>query len=136
MFEVMLVPIIVAAIGNLILGMVWYHPRVLGSLWARGAGITPEVMERGKKKMPVMAAVAVLAAMVIAYVMNHFGIAWGVFDWVGGVELAFWLWLGFVLPVLLGSVLWEQKPYSYFAINAGYWLASFILIALVLVLLA
>ncbi len=136
MFEVTLLPIFIAGIANVILGTIWYHPKVFGTLWMRGAGITPEQAEMGKKKMPLMAGLGFLAAMMIAYVMNHFGIAWGVFDWIGAVELGIWTWLGFTAPVLLGSILWEMRPVSYFLINASYWLISFITIALILVLLA
>lgn len=136
MFEVTFVPILVAAIVNVVLGMVWFHPKVFGDSWARAAGLNSSTMEDGKKKMPMMAFVAFLAAMVVAYVMNHFGIAWGVFDWIGGVELGIWTWLGFTAPVLLGSVLWEMKPMKYYAITSGYWLVSFVVMAVILVLLA
>ncbi len=136
MFEITLLPILAAAIGNLILGMIWYNPKVFGTIWMRGAGITPERAEMGKKRMPLMALLGVIAAMLIAYVMNHFGIAWGVFDWIGGVELGFWIWIGFVVPILMGSLLWEQKPFSYFAINAAYWLTSLVMMGVVLVVLA
>ncbi len=83
-----------------------------------------------------MAALGFLSAMVIAYVMNHFGIAWGVFDWIGAIELGIWTWIGFTAPVLLGSILWEMRPVSYFLITASYWLLSFIMMAVILVLLA
>ena len=136
MFEVTFLPILAAAIANLVLGMVWYHPKIFGTAWMMSAGISPEKAEMGKKKMPMMAATGTLAAMVIAYVMNHLGIAWGVFDWIGAVELGFWIWVGFTAPVLLGSVLWEMKPFKYFLINATYWLVSFILMAVVLVALS
>ena len=136
MFEVTFLPILVAGIANLILGFIWYHPKVFGTVWMAGAGVTPEMAEKGKKRMPIMAGVGVLASMVVAYVMNHFGIAWGVFDWIGAVELGFWCWLGFVAPVLLGSILWEQKPLNYYAINSGYWLVALIVMAVVLVLMA
>ncbi|HEV8590955.1 MAG TPA: DUF1761 domain-containing protein [Pyrinomonadaceae bacterium] len=133
MFEVTFVPILVAGVANLILGMIWFHPRVFGTAWMARAGITPEMAEKGKKRMPIMAAIATLAAMLVAYVMNHFGIAWGVFDWIGAVELAFWCWLGFVAPTMLGMVLWEMKPIKYYAMVAGYWLVAFIMMAVILV---
>lgn len=136
MFEVTFLPILVAGIANVILGMIWFHPKVFGTSWMMSAGITPEKAEAGKKRMPIMAFIAFLAAMVVAYVMNHFGIAWGVFDWIGGVELGFWCWAGFTAPTMLGMVLWEGKPIKYYAIVAGHWLVSFILMAVILVLMA
>jgi len=136
MFEVTLVPILIAAIVNVVLGMIWYHPKVFGSAWMACLGLTPEQKEAGKKKMWISTALAFLAAMVVAYVMNYFGIAWGVFDWIGAIELGFWCWVGFAAPAMLGMVLWEQKPFKYFAIVSGYWLVSFISIAVILVLAA
>ena len=136
MFEVTFLPILVAGIANVILGMIWYNPRVFGSAWMAGMTMTPEMAEKGKKRMPLMALISFLAAMVVAYVMNYFGIAWGVFDWIGAVELGFWCWVGFVAPTMLGMVLWEMKPVKYYAIVSGFWLVSFIMIAVILVLMA
>lgn len=136
MFEVTFLPILVAGIANVVLGMIWYHPKVFGTKWMALTGMTPEMAERGKKRMPIMAFLAFLAAMVVAYVMNYFGIAWGVFDWIGAVELGFWCWIGFTAPTMLGMVLWEMKPFKYYAITAGFWLVSFIMMAVILVLFA
>jgi len=55
-----------------------------------------------------------------------------IYDWIGAVELGIWSWIGFVAPAMLGQVLWEQKPFSLYLINAGYWLVSFIAMAIVL----
>lgn len=134
MYEVTLWPLLAAGIANLIIGFIWYHPSVFGTKWMRLANISPESMEAGKKKMPIIGFFAVLAAIVMAYVMAHFGIAWGVFDVIGAVELAFWLWVGFVVPTSLGVVLWEGKSVTLFFINAGYWLVSMIVAAVILVL--
>ncbi len=134
MYEVTLWPVLAAGIANLVIGFIWYHPSVLGTIWMQLAGIAPAQMEAGKKKMPIIMIVAVLAAVVMAYVMAHFGIAWGVFDVVGAVELAFWLWIGFVVPVSLGVVLWEGKSVKLFAINVGYWLVAMVVASIILVL--
>lgn len=134
MYEVTLWPVLAAGIANLVIGFIWYNPSVLGTVWMQLAGISPLQMEAGKKKMPLIMIFAVLAAVVMAYVMAHFGIAWGVFDVVGAIELAFWLWIGFVVPVSLGVVLWEGKSVKLFFINAGYWLVSMVVASVILVL--
>ncbi len=134
MYEVTLWPVLAAGIANLIIGFIWYHRSVLGTTWMQLAGLSAAQMEAGKKKMPLMMIVAVFAAVVMAYVMAHFGIAWGVFDVIGAIELAFWLWIGFVVPVTLGVVLWEGKSVKLFFINAGYWLVSMVVASVILVL--
>ncbi len=136
MFEVTILPVILAAVANVVIGFIWYNPKVFGTAWMRGTGMTPEMAEQGKKRMPLMAFFAFLSSMMVAYVMSFFGIAWGVFDWIGAVELGIWCWLGFAAPTMLGMVLWEGKPFTHYAIVAGQWLVSFIVMAIVLVLMA
>jgi hypothetical protein len=132
MTEVAFAPILLAGIVSAILGYIWFHPRVFGGVWMRLTGITPEQAERGKKRMWLMAIIGLLASMLIAYVMDYFGIAWGVYDVPSAINLGFWCWAGFVAPTMLGMVLWEQKPVRLYLINALYWLLSFIVMALVL----
>lgn len=128
-------PIVAAGVASVLIGWVWYHPRVFGTAWMRLAGVTPEMAERGKKMMPLSVIVSLCGSMLIAYVMNYVGIAFHIFDWVGAVfELALWCWLGFVVPTSLGTILWEQRPFKLYLINTLYWLVTFIVMALILVL--
>ena len=135
MYEVTFFPILVAGIVAMVIAFGWYHPRVFGSAWMRMVGITPEMAERGKKRMPIAVVFAVLGSMLAAYVMNHFGAAWGVFDIIGAIELGFWSWVGFVAPTMLGIVLWEQKSFKLYLINVLYWLVAFVAMAITLVIL-
>lgn len=101
----------------------------------RLANVTPEMAERGKKMMPLSVVVSLCGSMLIAYVMNYVGIAFHIFDWVGAIfELALWCWLGFIVPTSLGTILWEQRPLKLYLINTLYWLVTFIVMALILVL--
>jgi hypothetical protein len=136
MFEVNYIAVLVAGVANLVLGMIWYAPKIFGGAWMRMSSITPEMVERGKKKMPFMALTALVAGVIMAYVLSFFAIAWGVFDVIGAIELAFWTWLGFIAPVMLGSVLWEQRPLKLYVLNVGYWLVSLIVMAQILLLMA
>lgn len=132
MVEVTFFPILAAGIASLIIGFVWFHPRVFGAAWMRLAGVTPESVEKGKRRMPLYAFVGLLASMLVAYVMNYFGIAWGVFDLTHAIELGIWCWIGFVAPTMLGMVLWEHRPFKLYLINTLYWLVSFVVMAIIL----
>ena len=125
--------ILAAGVSNVILGFVWYHPRVFGGTWMRFLNFTPEQVERGKKYMLARTSLAFLASVIAAYVMQLIGTAVGVYDWVGAVRLGVLCWLGFTAPAMLGYVLWEQKPLRYYFIVAGYWLVAFVVMALILV---
>lgn len=134
MSEIAFVPIFFAGVVSVVIGFIWYHPRVFGSTWTRLANLSPETVERGKKRMPLMAFVGLLASMLMAYVMAFMLPVLVIPDWIGAIEFAFWLWLGFVAPTMLGIVLWEQKSIKLYLINVSYWLVSFVAMALVLVL--
>lgn len=128
-------PIVAAGVAPVLIGWVWYHPRVFGTSWMRLANVTPEMAERGKKMMPLSVILALCGGMLIAYVMNYVGIAFQIYDWVGAIfELALWSWLGFIVPTSLGTILWEQRPFKLYLINTLYWLVTFIAMALILVL--
>lgn len=128
-----LLSVLIAALSSVVLMYVWYHPKVFGSAWARMSGITPEMAEKGKRRMPLMMVLALIASIIVAYVMTYFSIAWGVFDWIGAIELGFWCWAGFTAPTMIGMVLWEQKSFKVYLINASYWLVSFVVMALILI---
>jgi hypothetical protein len=118
-----------SAIFAVVIGAVWYHPRVFGSAWARLSGLSPETIEKGRKRMPIMACVGFLAALLIAYVMSYVSFAWGFTTSLGALMLGFWCWAGFVAPVMLGTVLWEQKPFKLYMINVMYWFVAFLVMA-------
>lgn len=125
-------PVLAAGIAAVLLGWLWFSPALFGSAWMRTTGMTPEMAERGKKRMHLTTLIALLASMLIAWVMSYVGILLGVYDWFGAVELGFWCWLGFVAPTMLGMVLWEHRPVKLYLLNAAYWLVSFLVMAVIL----
>ncbi|HUO56326.1 MAG TPA: DUF1761 domain-containing protein [Candidatus Paceibacterota bacterium] len=132
MYEVTFLPILGSGIAAAVIGYIWFHPRVFGGYWMRHAGISPEMAEKAKRRMPIYGFVGVLAAMLVAYVMNYFGIAWSVYTWQQSLQLGFWCWVGFTAPPMLGMILWEHKPIRYYLITTLYWLVAFCVIALIL----
>lgn len=134
MLDITFWPILSAGIVAAIIGFIWYHPKVFGTAWMRLANVTPEMAEQGKKKMHILASVALLASIVAAYVINYFSVESGVYDVAGAVRLAVLAWVGFVAPALLGMVLWEQKPVALYLINALYWLVALVAMSVVLII--
>jgi len=94
--------------------------------------MTPEMADRGKRHMVLHTFFGFLASAVVAYVLLWAGAAESIYDWSGALQLAFWCWIGFAAPILLGSVLWEQRPFRFYLINALYWLVALMAMALVL----
>ena len=124
----------VAAFASMTLGFLWYMPGVFGKRWMVSAGITPEKMEQGKKRIPIGIIAGFVCQMVTAYVLVHFIALAEVTTVSEALELAFWAWLGFFAVMSFHAVVWEGKPTVYWAINAGYQLAALGLMSLILVL--
>lgn len=125
--------ILAAAIVPVLIGFVWFHPRVFGSVWLRHSRMMPEMIERGKRRTHIYALAGFIASVVVAYVLNYFHAAIGVASTAHAIALASLVWLGFIAPSLSGMILWEQKPFSYYAVNAAYWLLSLVSMSLVLI---
>ncbi len=59
---------VAAALVPLILGFIWYHPKVLGTVWMKETGLTPE---SGKgMNMPLVFGLTVVAGIMITMAMN------------------------------------------------------------------
>ncbi|MBI2612836.1 DUF1761 domain-containing protein [Candidatus Kaiserbacteria bacterium] len=129
----------VVAIG---LGFLWFGP-LFGKQWMESIGITPDKMEAMKaaakeKGMGKNYAIMTLSTLVMSYVLAHALIFASTYlnttGTTAGLQTGFWNWLGFVVPVTLGSVLWDGKSWKYWFITAGYYLAALLLMGVVLAL--
>ncbi len=121
--------ILVAALFAIVLGALWFGP-LFGKQWMRIIGIAmPGEMTRSMKQSMMRSyAIQAIASLVMSFVLAHmlaftmsFMEVEGIF---GALTGALWLWLGFVVPATIGSVLWENRPWKYWFINAGYYLVA------------
>lgn len=121
--------VLLSAAAAFTLGSLWFGP-LFGKQWMRILGIAMpgEITRTMKRQMTQSYSLVAIGALVMAFVMAHvLYYASAVFDAEGaiaGVTVAIWMWLGFVATPLLGSVLWEDRPWKYWFIVAGYWLVS------------
>ena len=126
--------VFVAAVANMVIGALWYGP-LFGKMWTSMMGFTEEKMKEMKAKGMGKSYVAAFAAsLVMAFVLAHFAAIWNA-EGVGGAwQLAFWSWLGFIAPVLLGQVLWEWRSTKLYIINVVLYLVALFAMAIVVVM--
>ena len=123
--------VLVGAIANMAIGFVWYGP-LFGKQWTKLMGWTPEQMEAGKAKMKSEGwktyGMAAIGALVMAFVMSHvatFAMAYmQTSGMAAGLSTGFWMWLGFVAPVTMSTVLWEGKSWKLWCLSSGYYLVA------------
>ena len=132
--------VLVAAISNMVIGFLWYGP-LFGKPWSRLMGwgeMTPERQKEMQKKMMPGYAITFVGALLMAYVMAHsmvFAMEYlKITGIAAGLQGGFWNWLGFIVPVTVGVVIWENKPWKLWAINAGYYLVVLLIMGIILAL--
>jgi hypothetical protein len=127
--------ILVAGIFSIVIGGLWYGP-LFGKQWMALVGITPESMKSMKMTpMQAMAGGFVVGLLTVFVLAHHMAFA-GAYLESSGYELAlmsaFWIWLGFFLPVNIGVVLWEGKSWKLFFLTTSYFLVNLVVSALIL----
>jgi hypothetical protein len=139
----------VAAFSTLVVGFVWYHPKVFGTIWMREADLTEEDLKKGN--MLKIFGLTLLLSFLIATVvmmlsvhqigamglvggdptkalpsyqvfMDDYGMAYRTFK--HGAFHGFLAGIFFALPLVAINGLFEHKSAKYIFINAGYWIVS------------
>ena len=110
---------LVATIATFFIGGLWHGP-VFGKTWMKLMNFTPKSVKE-MKLTPMQAMVTGFFSMaVLAIVIAHL-VAWlGLSGLADGLVLAFVLWLGLELPIVLGGYIWEGKSFELFLFNAVY----------------
>ncbi len=132
--------IIVAAVANMILGALWFGP-LFGKQWMRAtfgsAAAAKAKMENAMEKgMGMSYGLMGLGSLVMAFTLSRI-LAFGVrYLGLGGLSLAFstslFLWVGLVVPITIGVVLWDGKSWGYWALTYTYYLVGFLLMSSIL----
>ncbi len=134
------VAILLAVVANFVLGYLWYSV-LFGKAWAKEMGFDanfkakPGEMARGMIFM-------VIGNFLMAYTLAHNNAAWSYVPGIKEMPLAasianaaFFTWLGFYLPVDIGTVTWERKSWKLFGINTCYHLAMLFVAAIILMVM-
>lgn len=121
------VAILVGAIAIMVLGAVWFHPKVLGQSWMRGAGLTEADM---KEVNPIVMIGAFLMAGVIAYAMSRYASHTepGMSQFVHGMFHGFMPAIMYVAPVLVSKGLFEKKDIGWILTGVAYWVIAITLV--------
>jgi hypothetical protein len=148
--EFNILAILVAAVSALVVGFIWYNPKVFGNAWMKATGLSEEQLKGGN--MAKIFALALLFAILLAFSLQGMTIhQMGAFSMVGGdVENALPSYQAFMddygdafrtfkhgalhgvltgiviaLPLIGTNALFERKGAKYIFINSGYWVVTF-----------
>src|SRR6476620_10806140 len=137
---------LVAAFATLVVGFIWYNPKVFGGIWMRETGITPDAEK--SPNMALMLIMSFIYAFFIAFIlqfltihqygalgmiggdpsvakpsyaafMTDYGMAFRTFK--HGMLHGFFAGLFFALPVVGTSALYERRSWKYVLVAGGFW---------------
>jgi len=126
--------VLVVSVVVFVIGWLWYGP-LFGKMWMKLSKISAiEVSKAKKKGMTGKLVLNFIGTFVTAFVFAKILTSVGAASAVVGAVTGFWIWLGFfAATTLLGSVLWENKPWGLFVLNGLYWLVSLLVMGALLV---
>lgn len=141
------IAILVAAVSTMVIGMIWYHPKVFGNAWMKEIGMTEEQAKTGN--MLKIFGFAFLFSFLIAFslppaVIHEFGAAQlnggdvtnpAYLEYVAACGEKFrsfkhgalhggMLGVFFAFPMIGMNALFEHRSFKYIFIHAGYWIVS------------
>ena len=122
--------LILAVAASFFFGFIWYGP-LFGKTWAQLSGIKFVEGECCKPKIESLALTllgTVFTTLVLAYFLN-------IYKPYCSFGAAFFIWLGFYLPLLFSTIAWEGKPWKLFALNGIFYFLNLQLISVILLYL-
>ena len=144
--------LLLAALSTLVVGFIWYNPKVFGTIWMKEAGINPE--EGEKPNMILIFGMSILYAFFIAFTLQFVTIhQLGALGMIGGPDFiatakpsytAFMTDYGdafrtfkhgalhgtmtglfLALPVIGTNALYEKRSFKYTLVTGGFWIVCF-----------
>lgn len=143
--------VLVSSLVTLLVGFVWYNPKVFGTIWMKETGMTEEKAQKSNmlKVFGLTIFYSLMLSLVVPGLVIH---QMGALGMIGGPEFVatakpsyaafladygtefrtfkhgalhgFMSGLFFALPITAINSLFEQKSWKYILINAGYWIVS------------
>lgn len=124
--------VVAALLGGMALGFIWFGP-LFGKQWMKLVGMDQKKMDDAKKKgMGKTYVLSTLGSLVMAYVLSYFMSYAQASTVLHGLQVAFWAWLGFVATTMLNNVLFGNKSWKLYKIEAGYQLVALLIMGVVL----
>jgi hypothetical protein len=113
-FGVNYIAVVAAAVVALVIGFIWYSPRVLGGRWMAYLGTTQAQLGNPG---PTGMAVGVVASLINAWVLALLSLNLGGKSLTDGVMLGVLAWLGFMATITAAQISFEKKPWGLWILN-------------------
>lgn len=135
--EVNLVAVVLAALSTMVVGFIWYAPKVFGDKWMELVKLDKKkAKEAGMKPVLITLVVSFISAYVLAHVayLSNFYFANSFLQ--DSLTTAFWLWLGMTAARMTTHDAFEGRPRELTIMNIAHEFVTFMVMGLIIGLLA
>lgn len=144
--------ILAAALSTLVVGFIWYHPKVFGTVWMHEVGVSEEKMKNSN--MFIIFGMAIFYGLLISMIINVLVVhQYGALGMIGGTEFinsakssyaafmsdygtafrtyqhgalhGFMAGLFLAFPLIATNSLFERKSWKYVLITGFFWIINF-----------
>ena len=125
--------VILATLSSMIVGSIWYTPKVFGNYWMRAANITPSGTASDAVR-PIV--ITVIVSFVTAWVLA--GAAFISWDFYGGsffvntLVTALILWAGFTAARFITHDAFDGRPTGLTVLNVAHELVTIVIMAIII----
>lgn len=133
------VALVAATVAAVVIGFIWYHPKVFGTIWGNALGMDMDKKPTGAemgKNMGFM----ILGALSTAFVFLMVTQAFTPDAWLHdgdtltasmALQGAFFVWIGFNMPILYSRVTWEGGKMVLLWVNGAYYIVQLAAMAMI-----
>lgn len=142
--------LLLAALSTLVVGFIWYNPKVFGNIWMKEAGLTEEDM-KGANMVKIFG-LSIVYAFLISFILQMLTIhQFGAMGMVGGDPTVakpsyaafmadygtafrtfkhgalhgFMTGLFMAFPLIGTGALYERRSFKYVMVSSGFWIVCF-----------
>ncbi|CAN5311050.1 DUF1761 domain-containing protein [soil metagenome] len=127
------IAVVLATLSSMIVGSIWYTPRVFGNYWMKKSGVTPSGNSKDAIK-PIV--ITVIVSFITAWVLA--GAVWISFDFYGGSFLVnalvtgIILWAGFTAARFITHDAFDGRPPGLTVLNVAHEFVTIVIMALII----
>lgn len=123
-----IVAVIAVAVISLVLGFIWYHPAIFGTIWMKEAGLQLSDLKQGPGKGYILTFFASILMAVAMSLLANYGGTRTIF---GGIKLGGLVGLGIVATAFVANYVFSQKTLKLFLIDTGYFVINMVIAGII-----
>lgn len=134
--EISYLAVLLAAASTMVVGSVWYSPKVFGDSWMKMVGLNEKKAQKGATQAIV---ITIIVSLITAFVLAHMvQFAHHFYDgnyFATAVTTSLWAWLGFTAARFITHDAFEQRRKKLTLMNVSHELVTFLVMGVVIGLL-